>query len=127
RTPTTGCCCASRSAAATGRAPRPRGRRTARWTGPCDPASAPLTRSCRARSALLEVGFALLGERARAFLGVFGGEDGPADLELAGEPVDLGHALGLAHRLLDRLHRQRAVVADHRGQLERHLERLPVG
>src|SRR5205085_7941595 len=126
--PSTGTSYGSRSAASTGPARRPRERRTARWSEPCGRASAPPTRSwIRRRSALLEVGLALLGERARTLLGVLGREDGPADLELAREAVDLRHAFGLAHRLLDRLDRQRAVVADRRRQLERHLEGRAVG
>ena len=42
--------------------------------------------------------------------GVVAGEDGPADLELAGQPVDFRHALGLADAAKDRLHGERAVL-----------------
>src|SRR5439155_17483297 len=56
-------------------------------------------------SASFELGFALLDEGARPFLGVFRREDGPADLQLLLERLDLGQPLGLHDRALDRLHR----------------------
>ena len=70
---------------------------------------------------------ALLGEGLLALLGVLGGEDGPADLELDLERLDLGDALGLAHRTLDGLDGQRPVGADHLRDLQGLVERRAVG
>ena len=79
------------------------------------------------RSAALEVGGALLGERARAFLGVVGPEDGLPVLELVGKRFLLGHAVGFAQGAEDGLDRERAVVVDRLCDLERLRERVTVG
>src|SRR5688572_23600278 len=68
-------------------------------------------------SAAGEVGGPLLAEGLGALLGVVGGEDGPADRQLVGEAVDLGHALGLPERAEHGLHGQRAVAGDQLGHL----------
>ena len=55
--------------------------------------------------------------RPRPFLGVVGREHGLAVLELVGERLLLGHAVGLVERAQDRLDRERAVVGDLLGDL----------
>src|SRR3954452_23354723 len=74
-----------------------------------------------------EVGGALLGEGAGAFLGVLGGEDRPAELELVGQRVGLGHLRAFAERLEHGLHRQRRVGGDLIGDLASLGQRLSLG
>src|SRR6478609_7529479 len=73
-----------------------------------------------------EVRGALLGERARAFLGVLALENGHAELRVETERLVLVQTLALADGAQDRLDGERAVRRDHRGQFERLVERLAV-
>ena len=70
---------------------------------------------------------ALLLEGQRAFLGVLGQEDADAQLGVDLERVVFRQALGLPDGAQDRLHRQRPVVGDHVGDLERLGQRVAVG
>src|SRR4051794_32228688 len=81
----------------------------------------------RLASAAPPDGVALLLEGRRALLGVLGGEDRPADgalpVPLLGRrPVELA-----LDDLLRRGHRQRAVLDDRGGELERGVQRAALG
>ena len=71
----------------------------------------------------LEVRRALLLKRQRAFLGVVGQEHLDTDLGVDLERFVLVQALGLVDRPKDRLNRERPVVVDHLGDLQRLLQR----
>ena len=101
-------------------------------TAPAEPGRPPPRRGTRHlrrmtdRLPALELGLPLLQEGPRALLGVVGGEDGGADLGVVGPAVLLVLALGVAHRLEDRLDGERAVGGDHVGELVGLGERLAV-
>src|SRR5690606_12537534 len=77
-------------------------------------------------SAALEVRGALLLEGPRTFLRVLGAEDVPAVGELVLECLVVAHAVGLAQGAQDRLHGERAVLADGLADLARLVERRAV-
>ena len=75
----------------------------------------------------MNVGLALLGEGLRAFFGVVGAEDRPAELELVGEGL-VSPRLALSRRLLQHgLDGEGAVGGDLVGELPGLGERLAVG
>src|SRR4051812_44117216 len=74
-----------------------------------------------------EVGLALLGEGARALLGVVGGEHPRADDGIVLPAVVLVLALGVTDGLEHGLHRERTVGSDLVGELVRLRQRLTIG